>query len=94
MWLNAIAAEPAKPAAGDPLREAYREDAEKCNFSTSDGHPLELVKEPVLRWSSDDDWSGNVFVWTRAERPEVIGCTQLGRRVTWRVGSTENQADH
>lgn len=73
----AVADEPEKPAA-DPVREAYQQDAEKCAFVSADGRPLTLVKEPVLRWSNDDDWSGDVFVWTHAGRPEVIGCILSG----------------
>lgn len=39
------------------------------------GKPLELRREPVFRWSNPEagDVHGNVFVWTRDERPLVIG---------------------
>jgi hypothetical protein len=62
----------------DYVREAYRQDAERCVFSTADGRTLELAKEPVLRWANDDDWSGDVFVWTSDGRPELIGCILSG----------------
>lgn len=37
--------------------------------------PLELRREPVLRWSNPDrgEVHGNVFVWTRGGRPLVVG---------------------
>jgi hypothetical protein len=37
--------------------------------------PLELVREPVLKWSNPDrgEVHGNVFVWTREGRPLVVG---------------------
>lgn len=37
--------------------------------------PLELHREPVLKWSNPDrgEVHGNVFVWTRAGRPLVVG---------------------
>lgn len=40
-----------------------------------DGGPLELVRESRLKWSnpSASDIQGNVFVWTRAGRPLVVG---------------------
>lgn len=37
--------------------------------------PLELVREPKLKWSNSavSDVQGNVFVWTRESRPLVVG---------------------
>jgi hypothetical protein len=37
--------------------------------------PLELRREPVLRWSNPDrgEVHGNVFLWTRDGRPFVVG---------------------
>jgi hypothetical protein len=37
--------------------------------------PLELQKEPVLKWSNPDrgEIHGNVFLWTRGGRPMVVG---------------------
>ncbi|HVX12864.1 MAG TPA: hypothetical protein VHC22_16900 [Pirellulales bacterium] len=72
------AAEPAPPRTADYLREAYREDAEKCHFSRADGTPLKLAKKPIMRWTNDDDWSGDVFVWSDGETPAVIGCILSG----------------
>ncbi len=41
----------------------------------SDDKPLELQREPVLRWSNPDrgEVHGNVFLWTREGRPLVVG---------------------
>jgi hypothetical protein len=38
--------------------------------------PLELVRESRLKWSNPaaSDIQGNVFVWTRDDRPLVVGC--------------------
>jgi hypothetical protein len=38
--------------------------------------PLELVREPVLKWSNPEAGRvhGNVYVWTRGGRPLVAGC--------------------
>lgn len=74
----AAADEREKPLAGEPLREIYREEAEKCEFTHADGEKLTLAREPVMRWSNDDDWSGDVFVWTHRGKPEVIGCVLSG----------------
>ncbi len=40
-----------------------------------DEKPLELVREPRLKWSNPavSDVQGNVFVWTREGRPLVVG---------------------
>ena len=37
--------------------------------------PLELLREPALRWSNPamSDIQGNVFLWTREGRPLVVG---------------------
>jgi hypothetical protein len=36
--------------------------------------PLVLAPKAVLHWTSDNDWSGDVFVWMARGRPQVIGC--------------------
>src|SRR5262245_9081678 len=46
------------------------------DFRVGDGDkPLELQREPVLKWSNPDrgEVHGNVFLWTRGERPLVVG---------------------
>lgn len=76
----AMAEEPKPEAAADPVREAYRADAERLEFYRDADHQqrLKLVEKPIMRWANDDDWSGDVFVWTHDGRPEVIGCILSG----------------
>lgn len=76
IWL----APPEASAAGDYLRESYQADAAKYVFhrSGSDEEPLKFVEKPIMRWSNDNDWSGDVFVWTKQGRPDVIGCILSG----------------
>jgi hypothetical protein len=40
-----------------------------------DDKPLDLLREPVLKWSNPDrgEVHGNVFVWTRDSRPLAVG---------------------
>lgn len=73
----------AKDKAANPnleaLRQLYREDAVKYDFhrSEQDGAKLNL-REPIFSWFNDDDWSGDVFLWTHNKRPAVIGCILSG----------------
>jgi hypothetical protein len=64
----------------DAVRAEYLADAQKCSFhhDAERQRKLKLVEKPVMRWATDDDWSGDVFVWTHAGRPEVIGCILSG----------------
>lgn len=66
--------------AADQLRDAYAEDAAKYVFRRADGQELKLVDKPIMRWSTDNDWSGDVFAWTYHGRPEVVGCILSGPR--------------
>lgn len=85
----AIAFPPAgeAPPAGDKpradfayLSKVYQEEAAKHVFYRDAEHrePLKLVDHPIMRWNNEGTWSGDVFVWTRAGRPEVIGCMLSG----------------
>src|SRR5262245_44251885 len=58
----------------------YRTDAEKYALFADSEHkqPLKLVEKPVMKWANDDDWSGDVFLWTRSGLPAVIGCMLSG----------------
>src|SRR5437870_4329336 len=77
---TAPSAEAAERPTIDYLRRAYRAEAEKYEFhqDSERKQALKMVDKPIMRWSSDDDWSGDVFVWTHAGRPEVIGCMLSG----------------
>jgi hypothetical protein len=62
------------------LHAEYRADAEKYAFfaDAERQQPLKLVEKPVMKWANDDDWSGDVFLWTRDGLPAVIGCPLSG----------------
>jgi hypothetical protein len=49
-----------------------------------DDKPLELQREPVLRWSNPDrgEVHGNVFLWTREGRPLVLALCKVGLALT------------
>src|SRR5262249_1865982 len=61
----ARADEPRKKEGMSPLRAQYRLAAGKYEFFLDKDRkvPLALEPEPVFHWSSDNDWSGDVFVW-------------------------------
>ena len=53
-----------------------RESAAKYEMLIAgDSKPLTLRPQPILRWSNPEVGQiyGNVFVWTRGGRPEVVG---------------------
>ena len=58
------------------LRSYYTKAPAKYAFFRDDDRqqPLSLVEKPVMTWANDGDWSGDVFVWTWKDHPEVIGC--------------------
>jgi hypothetical protein len=64
----------------ESLHAEYRADAQKHAFfaDAETRQPLKLVEQPVMKWSNDDDWSGDVFLWTRDGMPSVIGCVLSG----------------
>jgi hypothetical protein len=64
----------------EALRRYYGETAADYAFSrdAAGQQRLRLVEKPVMKWANDDDWSGDVFVWTHHDRPEVIGCILSG----------------
>jgi hypothetical protein len=67
---------PAPREPDSPLREQYQLAAKKYEFFLDQDRKVPLVFEPkpIFHWSSDNDWSGDVFVWTARGRPEVVGC--------------------
>lgn len=59
------------------MKKYYRIFASRAKFSLDKKRPLEFVDKPVLSWTgmeSGDFSSGDVFVWERAGRAEVIAC--------------------
>lgn len=71
-----------RPMAGalEYLRGQYRADAAKYAFHADADRKIELklLEKPIMRWSSDDDWSGDVFLWAHDGRPGVVGCLLSG----------------
>jgi hypothetical protein len=54
----------------------YQSEAGQYQFETTGdagGKRLELQPQPVMHWVSLNDFNGDVFVWTREGRPEVLG---------------------
>jgi hypothetical protein len=64
----------------EALRTYYGKTAEAYEFygGAAKEQPLRLLDKPIMKWANDDDWSGDVFVWTRNEVPGVIGCILSG----------------
>jgi hypothetical protein len=58
------------------LTQAAAREYEFRVGSDEKAKPLELQKEPVLKWSNPEvgDIHGNVFLWTREGRPLVVAC--------------------
>lgn len=72
------------PPGTDPLRKLYAEQAAEYRFQL-DGAGTRLLErspEPIMRWNSPNDWSGDIFVWTDRGRPEILGCILAGPRAS------------
>src|SRR5205823_10260713 len=67
------------PANPENIRAALKltlAAAAEYEFRVGDAEkPLDLLREPILKWSnpSQGEVHGNVFVWTRDGRPLVVG---------------------
>lgn len=77
-----LAQKPADPPANkEDIEAAYRLSlaaAAEYEFrvgKNDNEKPLELIREPKLKWSNPgvSDVQGNVFLWTREGRPLVVG---------------------
>lgn len=62
------------------LHEVYLRDASEYEFSldTDRREKLELRREPVMRWTSQSDYHGEVYVWTDRGVASVVGCIFSG----------------
>ncbi len=58
------------------LRDYYANEAAKYEFFVDEARtiPMTFVEKPIFRWKQDNDWSGDVFVWTHQGRPQMVGC--------------------
>lgn len=66
-----------KPDATKKLRARYAVDASKYKFTLDgDDKPLAFGKKSIMAWTGKEGGtvSGDVFIWTKKGRPEVIGC--------------------
>src|SRR5262245_31238683 len=78
---TAAAQKPADPASPETTEAGYKTSlAAAAEYEIRVGtvetaKPLELVREPKLKWSNPamSDVQGNVFVWMRDGRPLVVG---------------------
>lgn len=76
---DAPTAKDEQAAVSDHLRESYHADAARYAFRKKAAEEdLQFIDKPIMRWANDNDWSGDVFVWTHQGRPEVIGCMLSG----------------
>jgi hypothetical protein len=71
----AVAADLAKEEAAFKVALASAAEYEFRVGADEKDKPLELVREPKLKWSNptNSDVQGSVFVWTREGRPLVVG---------------------
>ena len=61
----------------DLLKSYSRIFASKCNFALDEERRLTMIPKPVMTWTGQerkDFTSGDVFIWQRDGRAEVIGC--------------------
>jgi hypothetical protein len=68
--------EPPAEDAESAWRELYVTEAQSLALFAAEGedkHPLALEAKPVMRWVSFNGFNGDVFVWLREGRPEVVG---------------------
>ena len=64
------------------LHEVYLRDASAYKFFLDDQkrQELKLRREPVMRWTSDGDYNGEVYVWTHQGAAAIVGCIFSGPR--------------
>ncbi len=64
------------------LHELYLREASPYKFFLDDQkrQELKLRPEPVMRWTSDGDYNGEVYVWTHQGASGIVGCIFSGPR--------------
>lgn len=62
------------------LHDLYLGDASEYQFFVDgpERREMKLRREPVMRWTSQDDYNGEVFVWTDNGAAAIIGCVFSG----------------
>jgi hypothetical protein len=69
-----------KPKRAAWLHEVYLREASEYTFFLDDQkqQALELRREPIMRWTSDGDYNGEVYVWTFQGAAAIVGCIFSG----------------
>jgi hypothetical protein len=64
------------------LHQVYLQEASAYQFFLDDQkrQPLDLRREPMMRWTSKGDYNGEVYVWTHQGAAVVVGCIFSGPR--------------
>jgi hypothetical protein len=64
------------------LHEVYVREASAYEFYLDDLklQKLELRREPVMRWTSEGDFNGEVYIWTHQGAAAIVGCIFSGPR--------------
>ena len=62
------------------LHDVYLREASEYTFFLDDRkrQELDLRREPVMRWTSDGDYNGDVYVWTHQGEAAIVGCIFSG----------------
>jgi hypothetical protein len=62
------------------LHEVYLREASEYQFFLDEEkrQELELRRAPVMRWTSENDYVGEVYVWTHRGVPAIVGCIFSG----------------
>ena len=79
-WPQDPPARPAEAKKSAWLHEQYLNDAAEYDFALDEAgrQKLELRREPAMRWTSEGDYNGEVFVWTHQGQAAVVGCVFSG----------------
>ncbi len=58
------------------LHDVYLREASAYQFFWNDQsrQELKLRREPIMRWTSDADYNGEVYVWTHQGAAAIVGC--------------------
>ena len=65
-----------EPSVNALLQNAFRLKAASLEMRLEDENStrLDVSKKPVMTWTSEGGWSGDVFTWSADGRIQVVGC--------------------
>lgn len=67
------------PKSAQTLYAYYGQQAERYAFRLrNDDQPLRYQSQSLVNFTLEGNWFGSVFVWTKADRPLMIGCIGSG----------------